>query len=169
MLRGKEFGPFAEGVAMNAIFWAGLVLGAVAGLAVDLWKRPLDRLLDRRLENRTTTRATEISKRLATDRQGLRDFLMVQILETTLIGSLAAIISGLLFTAPSIVFSATTSPDVSIQRIGMVFSVLGQVIAVAAAGMVVRIASDAISVARKVAEFRVADSIGESAANDADP
>src|SRR5689334_23110005 len=91
---------------MNAIFWLGLVLGAVAGLAVDLWKRPLDRLLDRRLDTRTTKRASELSKRLTNDRQGLRDFLMVQILETTLIGSLGAILSGLLFAAPSIMLSA---------------------------------------------------------------
>jgi hypothetical protein len=153
---------------MDTIFWAGLVLGAVAGLAVDLWKRPLDRLLDRRLENRATTRATEISKRLANDRQGLRDFLMVQILETTLIGSLGAILSGLLFTAPTIVFSAfgegARSP---VGRMALVFSVLGQMIAVVAAGMIVRIASDAISVARKVAKFHSSGSTDEPAAKDA--
>jgi hypothetical protein len=72
---GKEFGPLetcrSVGEAMDAIFWVGLVLGALAGLGIDLWKRPLDRLLDRRLENRATTRAKQISKRLVNDRQGL--------------------------------------------------------------------------------------------------
>ncbi len=74
---------------MNAIFWLGLILGGVVGLGVDLWKRPLDRLLDRRLRARTSTRAGKLSKRLENDRQSLRDFLMVQILETTLVGSSA--------------------------------------------------------------------------------
>src|SRR5260370_11301370 len=88
------YGAIWGGTDMNAIFWVGLVLGGVVGLGVDLWKRPLDRLLDRRLDARTSTRAVQLSKRLANDRQGLRDFLMVQILETTLIGSLGAILSG---------------------------------------------------------------------------
>lgn len=145
---------------MDAIFWLGLVLGGVVGLGVDLWKRPLDRLLDRRLDARTSTRATELGKRLANDRQGLRDFLMVQILETTLIGSLGAILSGLLFAAPSIMYSALglRTNDPRIAQAGVILTIVGQIVAVAAAGMIVRIASDAISVARKVADFRFADS-----------
>jgi hypothetical protein len=129
---------------MDGVFFAGLALGSILGLAVDLWKRPLDRLLDRRVENRATTRATELSARLANDRQGLRDFLMVQILETTLIGSLAGILSGILF--------AVTNANIG-YNLERILPVLGQVIAIAAAGMIVRIASDAISVARKVADF----------------
>jgi hypothetical protein len=128
---------------MDGLFVIGLVLGGLFGLAVDLWKRPLDRMLDRRLENRTSSRAQELSTRLANDRQGLRDFLMVQILETTLIGSLAAIMSGVLFAASSMNFGL----------VGRVLIIVGQLIAVVAAGLIVRIASDAISVARKVSEF----------------
>ena len=132
---------------MDGIFFAGLILGGLFGLAVDLWKRPLDRLLDRRLDTRTSVRAQKLSVRLADDRQGLRDFLMVQILETTLIGSLAAILSGVLFAVSNFAYVLD-----SVERLGMALSVLGQIIAVVAAGMIVRIASDAISVARKVAE-----------------
>ena len=128
---------------MDGLFVIGLVLGGLFGLAVDLWKRPLDRVLDRRVENRTSTRAQELSTRLANDRQGLRDFLMVQILETTLIGSLAAIMSGVLFAASNISFA----------MVGRTLATVGQIVAIVAAGMIVRIASDAISVARKVAEF----------------
>jgi hypothetical protein len=137
---------------MDAIFWLGLVLGALVGLVVDLWRRPLERALQRRLEARTTTRADEISNRLANDRQGLRDFLVVQILEISLVGSLGGILSGLMFTAPSILYSALgTDVDSSWSRLGTVFTVLGQIIAVVVAGWIVRIASDAIRVARKVA------------------
>jgi hypothetical protein len=47
----------------------------------------------------------------------------------------------------------------------MVFSILGQIVAVITAGMIVRIASDAISVARKVADFRVGSSTDQPASN----
>jgi hypothetical protein len=35
---------------MDGLFVIGLVLGGLFGLAVDLWKHPLDRVLDRRVE-----------------------------------------------------------------------------------------------------------------------
>jgi hypothetical protein len=151
---------------MDAIFWFGLVLGALFGLVVDLWKRPLEHALQRRLEAKTTTRATQISERLANDRQGLRDFLVVQILEISLIGSLGGILSGILFTAPSVLYAALgTDVDPSWIRLGTAFTVLGQIVAVVVAGWIVRIASDAIRIARMVA----AGPMDEPAAKNANP
>jgi hypothetical protein len=139
---------------MDSVFFIGLVLGALVGLAVDLWKRPLDRLLDRRLENRTSKRAQDLSARLANNRQGLRDFLMVQILETTLVGSLGAILSGLAFAGVGFAYEMDGG-----RVAGMVLQAVGQLILIAAAGMVVRIASDAISIAGKIAEFNEPTSV----------
>jgi hypothetical protein len=126
---------------MDGTFWAGAIIGAVFGLAADFWKRPFDRLLDRRLENRTSMRAEGLIRRLQQDRQGLRDFLVVQILETTLIGSLVSILSGLLFAAGSLI-------ELDFSRL---LIVLGQVVAIVGAAMIVRIAGDAVTVARQVA------------------
>jgi hypothetical protein len=80
---------------------------------------------------------------------------MVQILETTLIGSLGAILSGLLFTAPSIMYSALglRTHGTGTDQAALILTIAGQIVAVTAAGMIVRIASDAISVARKIADF----------------
>lgn len=123
---------------MDWTFWAGLILGALLGIAGDLWKRPLDRLLDRRLDHRTTRRGDPLVEDLRRDRHALRDYLVEVILQTTLVGSLIGILSGIAFTVGNIGFYNRA-----------IFTI-GQLIAVIGAMYIVRIAGDGLAVARRV-------------------
>jgi hypothetical protein len=135
---------------MDGTFWLGLVLGGFVGLAVDLWKRPLDRLLDHRLEQRTTARSTTITQRLVNDRQALRDYLTVVILQTTLVGSLLGIVSGILFgVSNGLSFLVPVGDFQKWRPVQGTLTVVAQLIAVVGAAYIVRMAGDALTVARK--------------------
>jgi hypothetical protein len=125
-------------ITVDSIFWLGAVVGAVLGVLVQFLVRPLERFLDRRLEARTTIRSRRLSEEVAQDRQRLRDFLMLQVLETTLVGALTA--SG----------AAVYYGVVSLIGFSEALSAGGQAIPLIGAVIVIRIASDAISVARSV-------------------
>ncbi|WP_093584964.1 hypothetical protein [Geodermatophilus amargosae] len=136
---------------MDGIFWLGVVCGGLFGLGVDLWKRPLDRLLDRRLEHRASARATAIAQVLAHDRQALRDYLTEVILQTTLVGSLLAILSGIFFGVSSGISFMVSGQDFAPWRPFLAtLTVLGQLVAVIGAVYIVRMAGDALTVARKL-------------------
>lgn len=135
---------------MDAVFWLGLVLGGLVGTGLDLWKRPLDRLLDRRLEQRSTVRATRLAEAAQQDRQYLRNYLTEVILQTTLIGSLVAILAGIAF-GLSNVLVWILGPDASDYRnLFIALGLVGQGLSIVGAGYIVRMAGDAISVARTV-------------------
>jgi predicted PurR-regulated permease PerM len=116
----------------------GGVVGAVLGIFAQFLTRPLERLLDRRLETRRTVRANRLLSEVARDRQGLRDFLMLQVLETTLVGALTGSATALYFGVVGLIGFSNT-----LTAIGNFIPLIGAVI-------VIRIAGDAISVARSV-------------------
>jgi hypothetical protein len=123
---------------MDSTFLTGLVLGAVLGVVLDLFARPVQRLLDRRLETRTTARSERLRAELAADSSRLRDFLVLQIFETTLIGALVSIVTGLFY---------GVQPLLNYPRWMQPF---GQIAPIVGAILILRIASDAITVARSV-------------------
>jgi hypothetical protein len=129
---------------MGTEFWAGIFLGAVVGFSGDVLGRPFHRLLDRRLEARSTARASRLEEELHRDRAALRDFLVLQVLETTLVGALVAILAGVLFAAGSFL------RDSDLNR---VLIVGGQIVSMVGAFVIVRIAGDAITVARSLRRF----------------
>lgn len=124
------------GTAVDSSFWLGAVVGAIFGVFAQFLVRPVERLLDRRLETRTTKRSLRLRTEVAQDPQRLRDFLILQILETTLVGALAA--SGTAVYFGVIALIGFTDP----------LSAAGQIIPLLGAVIIIRIASDAISVAR---------------------
>jgi hypothetical protein len=103
--------------------------------------RPLQRFFDRRLETRSQVRGEQLRQERVGNREAVRDFLVLQILETTLIGAITGIASGVMFGAGNLV----PYQDQVVQRV-LVTS--GQVIAVIGGVLVLRIAGDAISIAR---------------------
>lgn len=125
-------------IAENAVW---LLAGALIGVVLNFAVRPVQRLLDDRLEGRTTARAAEVSSRLANDREALRDFLVLQILYTTLIGALAAVASGVLFSIGNVGYQADA------DWLGPSLTVAGQLVGIAGAVWVIRLAGDAIRVA----------------------
>ncbi|MGW2617252.1 hypothetical protein [Streptomyces sp. NPDC001500] len=138
---------------MDTIFWLGLVLGAVFGVGVDLWKRPLDRLLDRRLERRTQRRGEVLAQRTQQDRSALRDDLVEVILQTTLVGSLIGILAGIAFGVTNLL--AWMHPEShAVRTLNAVLSAVGQILSIIGAGYIVRIAGDALAVARRVSQSR---------------
>ena len=128
-------------------FWLGLMLGGLVGLAFDLWKRPLDRLLDRRLEHKSTLRSRQLALAAQHDRQYLRNYLTEVILQTTLVGALVGILAGIAF-AISNSLSWAFGSDHRGLFIGL--SVLGQGLSIVGAVYIVRMAGDALSLARSV-------------------
>jgi hypothetical protein len=126
---------------MDATFWVGLLLGGIVGIILELLTRPLQRFLDRRLETRAQFRGDELRQQKVGNREAVRDFLVLQVLETTLVGALTGIASGILFGASDLV----NVEDQWWQR-GLV--VAGQIVAVVGGLLVLRIAGDAISIAR---------------------
>ncbi|MFD4629290.1 hypothetical protein ACFVYR_05245 [Streptomyces sp. NPDC058284] len=140
---------------MDQLFWGGLVLGAVFGVGVDLWKRPLDRLLDRRLEHRTVTRTENLARQLRQDRGALRDYLVEVILQTTLIGSLIGLLAGIMFSVGTL--AIWVNPDPAADSVNIALSVVGQLLSVVGAGYIIRIAGDALTVARRVSQLRAED------------
>lgn len=131
--------------AMDSEFWFGLLLGGLLGVAFDLFKRPLDRLLDRRLAHRTATRAEAIEAQVKANSGSLRDYLVEVILQTTLIGSLIGIFSGILFGLGNLAYS-TGLP----QLTGSMLTTGGQIFAIGGGAYIVRVAGDALVVARRI-------------------
>jgi hypothetical protein len=131
------------GVALDAIFWVGLVLGGIIGIVLELLTRPLQRFMDRRLETRARVRGDDLRQQRVGNREAVRDFLVLQILETTLIGALTGIASGVLFGASDLV--SGNIQDQWWQK-GLIAS--GQIVAIIGGLLVFRIAGDAISIAR---------------------
>jgi hypothetical protein len=132
---------------MDATFWIGLVLGGIIGIILELLTRPLQRFLDRRLETRARVRGDDLRRQKVGNREAVRDFLVLQILETTLIGALTGIASGILFGASDLV--SANIQDQWWQR-GLVAA--GQIVAIVGGLLVLRIAGDAISIARAASE-----------------
>jgi len=88
---------------LNSTFWLGLILGAIFGIVLEFMSRPLQRFLDRLLETRAQVRGEQLRQEKVGNREAVRDSLVLQILETTLIGALAGIGSGVMFGASSLV------------------------------------------------------------------
>ncbi len=128
---------------MDATFWVGLVLGGIIGIILELLTRPLQRFMDRRLETRARVRGDDLRQQKVGNREAVRDFLVLQILETTLIGALTGIASGVLFGASDLV--SANVQDQWWQK-GLIAS--GQIVAIIGGLLVFRIAGDAISIAR---------------------
>ena len=82
---------------MGGTFWVGLILGGIIGIVLELMSRPLQRFLDRRLETRARVRGDQLRQEKVGNREAVRDFLVLQILETTLVSALTGIASGVLF------------------------------------------------------------------------
>ncbi len=82
---------------MNGTFWLGLLLGGIIGITLELASRPVQRFLDRRLEARASIRGNQLREQKVGNREAVRDFLVLQVLETTLVTALTAIASGVLF------------------------------------------------------------------------
>lgn len=120
--------------------------------------RPLQRFFDRRLETRSQVRGEQLRQERVGNREAVRDFLVLQILETTLIGAITAIASGVMFGAGNLV----PYRDQVVQR---VLVTTGQVIAIIGGVLILRIAGDAISIARaaraKTARKREAPAVPE--------
>jgi hypothetical protein len=131
---------------MNTVFWAGAFVGAVFGVLADFFARPLQRFLDRRIQDRTTVRSRLLVSRLKADRQAVRDFLLLQVLETTYIGALVGILAGVLFAASTSSYAIVDGPN----WVGTALSVTGQALTLVAGVLIVRIAGDAIRVVRAV-------------------
>lgn len=129
---------------MDMIFWIGVLLGALLGVLADFAVRPLQRFLDRRLEDRTTVRTQSLLANLQADRQATRDFLLLQVLETTYIGALVAIFAGVFYALSSGSFALPGFPI----WLGSALSVAGQAVSLIGAMLIVRIAGDAIRVVR---------------------
>jgi lipid-A-disaccharide synthase-like uncharacterized protein len=138
---------FQVGAQVDATFWIGLVLGGVIGIVLELLTRPLQRFLDRRLETRSQLRGDDLRRQKVGNREAVRDFLVLQVLETTLIGALTGIGSGVLFGVSDLV--NWNIQDQWWQK-GLV--VAGQIVAVVGGLLVLRIAGDAISIARAASE-----------------
>lgn len=132
---------------MDAIFWLGLVLGGIVGIVLELSTRPLQRFLDRRLETRARLRGDNLRQQKVGNREAVRDFLVLQVLETTLIGALTGIASGVFFGASDLV-----SANIQDQWWQKGLVVAGQIIAVIGGLLVLRIAGDAISIARAASD-----------------
>jgi MFS family permease len=130
-------------VFMDATFWVGLVLGGIVGIILELLTRPLQRFLDRRLETRARVRGDELRQQKVGNREAVRDFLVLQVLETTLIGALTGIASGVLFGASDLV-----NANIQDQWWQKGLIAAGQIVAILGGLLVLRIAGDAISIAR---------------------
>lgn len=128
---------------MGGTFWVGLILGGIIGIVLELMSRPLQRFLDRRLETRARVRGDQLRQEKVGNREAVRDFLVLQILETTLVSALTGIASGVLFGVGDLV-------NYPIQDMWWQkgFITAGQVVAVIGGLLVLRIAGDAISIAR---------------------
>lgn len=126
---------------MNSTFWIGLILGAVFGIVLEFMSRPLQRFLDCRLETRAQVCGEQLRQEKSEIERQFRDFLVLQVLETTLIGALAGIGSGVMFGASTLV----PVEDDAFQRL---LVNAGHVIAVIGAVLVLRMAGDAITIAR---------------------
>lgn len=131
---------------MDAVFWLGILIGGMVGTALDLWKRPLDRLLDRRLDKRNLGRVEQLAANVKNDRHSLRDYLVEVILQTTLIGSLVGILAGLCFA----VGQGLSALGGAGGRIQDALFLAGQLLSILGAWYIVRVAGDALAVARKV-------------------
>jgi hypothetical protein len=136
---------------MDALFWTGLILGGLIGVVFDLWRRPLDRLLDRRLGQRAASRAEVLAKRVEAGAGGLRDYLVEVILQTTLVGALIGILSGLAFGLNSGLSYAISGRSYDHWRwLFAVLTTVGQALAIGGAAYIVRLAADALAVARRL-------------------
>lgn len=132
---------------MDATFWLGLLLGGIIGIVLELSTRPLQRFLDRRLETRARVRGDNLRQQKVGNREAVRDFLVLQVLETTLIGALTSIAAGIFFGASDLV-----SGNIQDQWLQKGLVAAGQVIAVIGGLLVLRIAGDAISIARAASD-----------------
>jgi len=103
--------------------------------------RPLERFFDRRLETRAQVRGERLRQERFGNREAVRDFLVLQILETTFIGAITGIVSGVMFGAGNLL----TYKEQIAQRV-LITAV--QVVAVVGAVLIFRIAGDAIIIAR---------------------
>ena len=121
------------------------------GAALDLWKRPLDRLLDRRLDQRTTVRVETIAAQVRQDPGRLRDYLVEVILQTTLVGSLIGIIAGVLYGLNSALsyFGGSQGYEQYRWLLGALV-VAAQMLSIVGAFYIVRMAGDALTVARRL-------------------
>jgi hypothetical protein len=122
---------------MTGIFWLGIALGAVAGIILEFMARPIQRFADRRIETRARVHGEKLRREKAGNREAIRDFLVLQILEISLITAITGIVSGVLFAAAS--YPAAFSSK---------FAIAGQLVAITGGIIILRIAGDAILIAR---------------------
>ena len=121
---------------MTELLWA--LGGAIAGQVLSFLVRPVGRLLDRRYQDATTAAAEQVKEEIAGDPSRLRDFLMLQILETTFVGTLFGIIAGVLFAASSVVGFGTEATRWTVMA-GQVVSVVGAIVVLHIAGLAIRV------------------------------
>jgi drug/metabolite transporter (DMT)-like permease len=144
------------GGKLNSTFWLGLVLGAIFGTVLGFMSRPLNRFFDRRLEVRAQVRGEQLRHERVGNREAVRDFLVLQILETTFIGAITGIVSGALFGVSNLTNQ---------EQVIRVLSTAGQLTAVVGAVLIFRIAGDAIIIGRAARAKAVAQHGSDSASS----
>lgn len=148
---------------MDSTFWAGIVIGSFSGVLLSLFTRPLERLLDRRGEDHARSRAAELKEASVGDRQRVRDWLVVQLLEIALIGALAGVGSGLCFGLQSFLAYSTGYEDTRV--LNLVLVVIGQLTAIAGAALVLRLAGNAVATARLLQQGKTLSSPSKASSN----
>jgi hypothetical protein len=139
-------------------FWVGILIGAVVAVIFTLFARPLEHALDRLGERRARDMAGQIAEASSREKSDTRDWLVVQLIEIAVIGSVTGIASSAFYTAGNAISWATDPRaydsvrwyELGLNMCGAAISILGSI-------LVLRVASNAIRTARLLRRGKVVD------------
>lgn len=136
------------------LFWAGALVGAFLGVLFSFLARPIERALDRHGERIASERGAEIVEAQTRDKQAVRDYLVVQLIEIAVVGAVTGVGSGIFFTANAVVSYLTDDFQHS-RWILLALNVVGQGIAILGAAVVLRIATTSVRTARLIRKGKI--------------